>query len=169
MKGDRHEGPVDRLSRRTGETLAWLFLVSAALTGWEVVSASLFRAPTIWVHDLTTMLCVACFLFGGAYAQVRREHIRITAIYDLLPARLQRACDVFGLLLALGYLLVLAWFTGSQAVESIRLGEMSGHAWNTPMPVVIRLCFFLATVLLALQLSVHLREAIRALRETLRP
>lgn len=154
-------GRVERVSHRVGETLAWLFLLSALLTGWEVVSSSLLGAPTIWVHDLTTMLCVACFLFGGAYAQARREHIRITAIYDLLPAPLRRACDLLGLSAALFYLLVLTWFTGAQALESLLLMEMSGHAWNVPMPVVIRGCFFLGTALLTAQIFVHLVELLR--------
>lgn len=154
-------GRIEHVSRGVGETLAWLFLLSAALTGWEVLSSSLLGAPTIWVHDLTTMLCVACFLFGGAYAQARREHIRITAIYDLLPDRLRRVCDLLGHLAALFYLLVLTWFTGAQALESLLIIEMSGHAWNVPMPVVIRGCFFLGTALLTAQIVAHLVELLR--------
>lgn len=158
------EGPIDRLSRRTGETLAWVFLLSALLTGWEVLASSLLAAPTIWVHDLTTMLCVTGFLLGGAYAQARREHIRITPIYDLLPVRARRLCDLLSHLLAISYLAVLTWFTGAQALESITIREMSGHAWNFPMPVVIRTAFFLGSALLLLQLLAHLVELVRGPR-----
>lgn len=159
------EGAIDRLSRRTGETLAWLFLLSALLTGWEVLASSLLAAPTIWVHDLTTMLCVTAFLLGGAYAQARREHIRITPIYDLLPARARWLCDLASHLLAIFYMAVLTWFTGGQALESIEIMEMSGHAWNFPMPVVIRTAFFLGSALLLLQLVAHLVELVRAPRD----
>ncbi|MEJ5231505.1 MAG: TRAP transporter small permease [Geminicoccaceae bacterium] len=155
------EGPIDRLSRRTGETLAWVFLLSALLTGWEVLASSLLAAPTIWVHDLTTMLCVTGFLLGGAYAQARREHIRITPIYDLLPARARWLCDLVSHLLAIFYSGVLTWFTGVQALESITIREMSGHAWNFPMPVVIRTAFFLGSALLLLQLVAHSVELVR--------
>lgn len=158
---DLREPPVDRLSRRVGETLAWLFLLSAVLTGWEVLASSLLASPTIWVHDLTTMLCVTGFLLGGAYAQARREHIRITPIYDALPRRARKLCDLVGLGLAVLYLAVLAWFTGAQALESVLIVEMSGHAWNFPMPVVIRLAFFLGSTLLLLQLAAHFLEALR--------
>jgi TRAP-type mannitol/chloroaromatic compound transport system permease small subunit len=165
MEARGQEGPIDRLSRRTGETLAWLFLLSAALTGWEVLASSLLAAPTVWVHDLTTMLCVTAFLVGGAYAQARREHIRITPLYDLLPARARRLCDLASHLLALVYLAVLTWFTGAQALESVTIWEMSGHAWNFPMPVVIRTAFFLGSALLLLQLAAHLLELRRELQD----
>ena len=38
-----------------------------------------------------------------------------------------------------------------QAINSIRIVEMSGRAWNFPMPMVIRTALFLGTALLALQ------------------
>lgn len=153
--------PVDRLSRWLGDRLAWLFLISAALTCLEVTLDWAFRAPTIWVHDTTVMMSATCFLFGGAYALQRRDHIRITFLYDALPAGLQRACDVLGLVLGLIYLLGLGWFAGIQAIDSIGRIEMSGRAWDFPMPMVIRTAFFLGTALLALQAASLLVQRIR--------
>jgi C4-dicarboxylate transporter DctQ subunit len=153
--------PVDRISRAIGGTLSWLFLLSVLFTCYEVVMASAFRAPTIWVHDATTMMSASCFLFGGAYALQRGDHIRITFVYDLLPPRGRHFCDLLGLILALAYLLGLAWFSGMQAVNSIRIVEMSGRAWNVPMPLVIRTALFLGTALLALQAAAEFCKLIR--------
>jgi TRAP-type mannitol/chloroaromatic compound transport system permease small subunit len=153
---------VDRLSQALGERLAWLFLVSAFLTCFEVLMDWVFRAPTIWVHDATLMMSATCFLFGGAYALQRREHIRITFLYHALPPALQRICDLIGLLCGLVFLLALGWFAGAQAVDSIGRVEMSGRAWNFPMPMVIRTAFFLGTALLALQTAVLMVRLIRA-------
>lgn len=154
--------PVDRLSRALGDRLAWLFLISAALTCYEVVMDAVFDAPTIWVHDTTIMLSSTCFLFGGAYALQRREHIRITFLYESLPPYLQRACDLIGLVAALVYLLGLGWFAGTHAFDSIMRVERSGRAWDFPMPMVIRTAFFLATALLALQTAALLIRLIRS-------
>ncbi len=155
-----NETPIDRLSRRIGEVLCWLFLVAAALTCYEVISDAVFRAPTIWVHDSTIMLCSTAFLFGGAYAMQRREHIRITVVYDLLGPRARWLLDLVSLVLTLVYLGVLGAFTGMQAIESIRLVERSGRAWDFPMPMVVRTALFLGAALLVLQtlsaLYVHL-------------
>ena len=152
---------IDRLSRQLGDRLSWLFLISAGLTCLEVFLDSVFRAPTIWVHDTTIMMSATCFLFGGAYALQRGEHIRITFLYDLMPRRLQRGCDLAGLVMALIYLTALGWFVGGQAIESIRLVESSGRAWDIPMPMVIRVAFILGTLLLILQAAAILVAMIR--------
>jgi TRAP-type mannitol/chloroaromatic compound transport system permease small subunit len=164
MKISRMADPnlVDRTSRAVGGTLSWLFLLSVLFTCYEVLMGSAFRAPTIWVHDLTTMMSAACFLLGGAYALQRGDHIRITFVYDMLPPRGRRLCDLAGLILGLVYLLALAWFSGMQAFNSISIVEMSGRAWNVPMPMVIRTAFFLGTALFALQAVAEIAKLVRS-------
>ncbi len=156
---------VDRTSLAVGNTLSWLFLLSVLLTCYEVFMGSAFRAPTIWVHDATTMMSATCFLVGGAYAMQRGDHIRITFLYDMLPLRARRGCDLAGLVLALLYLLGLGWFSGMQAFNSIRIIEMSGRAWNVPMPMVIRTALFVGTALFALQAAAEMVKLIRAPRD----
>jgi TRAP-type mannitol/chloroaromatic compound transport system permease small subunit len=156
--------PVDRLSHAVGSVLGWLFLISVLLTCYEVMMSSAFRAPTSWVHDATTMMSATCFLFGGAYALQQGVHIRITFVHDLLPPRARRLCDLLGLVLTLAYLLGLAWFSGIQAFNSIRIVEMSGRAWNFPMPMVIRTALFLGTALLVLQAGAEVYKLLRARR-----
>jgi C4-dicarboxylate transporter DctQ subunit len=157
---------VDRTSRAVGDTLSWLFLISVLLTCYEVLMGSVFRAPTIWVHDATTMMSATCFLLGGAYAMQQGQHIRITFVYDLLPLRAQRLCDLAGLVLGLLYLVGVGWFAGMQAFNSIRIVEMSGRAWNVPMPMVIRTAFFIGTALFALQTAAEIVKLIRTRPET---
>ena len=147
--------PIDRLSRAIGNRLAWLFLIAAGLTCLEVLLDWVFRSPTIWVHDTTIMMSATCFLLGGAYALERRDHIRITFLYDAMSSRIRLWCDRLTLTLTLIYLGALLWFVTKQAWQSILLVEMSGRAWDFPMPMVIRIAFFLGTLLLLLQALVH--------------
>jgi TRAP-type mannitol/chloroaromatic compound transport system permease small subunit len=153
---------VDRTSRTLGETLSWLFLISVIFTCYEVLMGWAFRAPTIWVHDATTMMSATCFLLGGAYAMQQGQHIRITFVYDLLPAPARRLCDLAGLVLGLIYLLALGWFSGMQALNAIQIVEMSGRAWNVPMPMIIRTAFFIGTALFALQAAAEIWKLLRA-------
>jgi TRAP-type C4-dicarboxylate transport system permease small subunit len=100
-----------------------------------------FAAPTIWVHDATVMLGAICFLFGGAYALQRRDHIRITFLYDALPRPAQRACDLIGLVTGLIYLLGLGWFSHAA------MGELP----YAPIVVVL----LMMAVLIALRTFMH--------------
>ena len=154
--------PIDRLSKELGQKLSWLFLISAILSCYEVFMDAALRSPTVWVHDTTVMLSATCFLFGGAYAMQQDRHIRITFIYDALGPRVRRVCDLISLVLTLLYVLALGWFAGLQAFDSIMRVEMSGRAWDFPMPMVIRTVLFLGTALLALQTVSHLYAMIRA-------
>ena len=152
---------VDRLSRRLGEAACWLFLAAAAISVYEVLMDWMFRAPSVWVHDSTIMLCSTAFMLGGAYAMQRREHVRITVVYDRMGPGAKRACDLLTLSLALVYVLALTWFTGLQATESISIVERSGRAWDFPMPMVIRTAFFTGAVLLTLQTAANLYRRAR--------
>ena len=152
---------IDRITKRIGDKLSWLFLLAVVLSCYEVLMDWLFRAPTIWVHDSTIMLCSTCFLFGGAYALQRREHIRITVVYDHFGPAMRRACDILTTLLTLIYLAALGAFTGQQALDSVQRVERSGRAWDFPMPMVIRSMLFLGTVLLLLQAGSQLIQLIR--------
>ena len=73
-------------------------------------------------------------------------------------------CDLIALAVALVYLLALGWFAGGQAIRSILIVEMSGRAWDFPMPMVIRTAFFLAVALLSLQTLAHLVALLRERR-----
>ena len=48
---------VDRISRSAGNGLSLLFMAAIVLTAYEVVMRYVFNAPTIWVHDVVTVLC----------------------------------------------------------------------------------------------------------------
>ena len=154
--------PVDRFTKFVSEKVCWLFLIAAAISCYEIFMDSVFSAPTIWVHDLTIMLCATGFLIGGAYAMQRREHVRITVVYDLLPAGIRAKLDVVSAFLALGYLFALSYFATSQAIESIGLVERSGRAWDFPMPMVIRIAFSLGALLLTAQVIAHLIQSLRS-------
>ena len=152
---------IDRFSRYVGRTICWLFLIAVIISVFEVVSDWVFDAPTIWVHDLTIILCSTCFLLGGAFAMQRQEHIRITVLYDLFGARAKRLVDIVSLTLALFYILLLTYFAITAAIESIGRIERSGRAWDFPMPMVIRTFFGLGCMLLTAQIAAHLWTLLR--------
>lgn len=149
---------VDRLNRRIGEAMSYVFLASVAIMAYEVTARYLFGAPTIWAHESTITLTALGFLFGGAYTLQRREHIQITALYRLFPRRVRWLADVVAHLVMLFYVGVLiyaGWIVAAKAWASM---ETSASAWNQPTPVVIKTALVVGSLLLALQGVVHLLQ-----------
>ena len=153
--------PVDRLSLWLGRTLAWVFLIGVALTAWEVMMRYVFNSPTIWVHDLVIALSALAFIFGGAYALQRAEHIRISSLYDRMPGLWRRTCDLLNALAVIGFMTGFGWAACRQAATAIALGETSGRAWDVPIPVVLKTALAAGVVLMILQAIVNLARAWR--------
>lgn len=159
-----HLNPVDRFARWLGQTLAWLFAVAMVLIAYEVVMRYAFNSPTIWVHDLTITLVGICFVFGGAFALQRDEHIRITTIVQHVSPRTRRwltfGCDVT----TLAFLAPVTFAAIHQAIPSIEIMETSGRAWDVPIPVVLKSVLALGSLLMTVQALWHAWETLRGRR-----
>jgi len=153
--------PVDRLSIWLGEKLSVVFLAAVIVTAFEVVMRYVFNSPTIYVHDLAIALSAVGFIFGGAYALQRREHIRISVIYDLLPGPARRVCDVLTLLVTTFFVAVLAYAATKMAIRSIKLMETSGRAWDVPIPAFLKTMLAIGAGLMLAQALVQLWAALR--------
>ncbi len=155
------KGPVDRLSRWLGETLSWLFYAAVAFTAFEVFMRYVMNAPTIWVHDLVIAITAIAFVAGGAYALERGEHIRISSLYDRLPASARLWLDRIGLALTTLFLALLTYAATRPALVSISLGETSGRAWDVPVPPVLKTVLALGAALMTVQAALQLVRAFR--------
>jgi TRAP-type C4-dicarboxylate transport system permease small subunit len=147
---------LDRFAVALGNALSWLFAFSVVITAYEVAMRYGLNRPTIWVHDLTIAVSAICFVFGGAYALARREHIRITTLHDRLPARVRSWVDAGGDLAITLFLAALTWAAAGQAWRSILLVETSGRAWDVPIPPVVKAALALGAALMTLQSALTL-------------
>jgi TRAP-type C4-dicarboxylate transport system permease small subunit len=147
---------IDRLNRLLGERLCYLYLAAVAITAYEVVMRYVLNAPTSWAFELTILLCAICYLVSGGYVTAQRKHIAITALYDLMPARVRWWLDLVAMLtgiLAMGLLVWSAWWP---AVQAVRIVERTGSAWNSPSPAIIKPLIAIGALLIVLQLLVQL-------------
>jgi TRAP-type mannitol/chloroaromatic compound transport system permease small subunit len=112
---------------------------------------------------VTTAIAVA-FLIGGSYALMRREHIRITAVYVRFSHRTRLLCDIATSLLALIYLAAFAWFSFDMARTSVIDWEVGGSAWAQPTPVVVKIAMVLGAVLMIVQMASNIRRDLQSLR-----
>jgi TRAP-type mannitol/chloroaromatic compound transport system permease small subunit len=153
--------PIDRLSKWLGERLSFVFLVAVIITSFEVTMRYVFNSPTVYVHDSAVALSAVGFIFGGTYALQRREHIRISVIYDLLPRAAQKVCDALTLLVATYFVGALAYAAIGMAIPSVRIMETSGHAWDVPIPAFVKTMLALGASVMLAQALVQLWKALR--------
>jgi TRAP-type mannitol/chloroaromatic compound transport system permease small subunit len=155
---------VDRAIEAIAKLLSYSFALSIVVTIYDVISDVIFRAPTVWVYDVVTTAIAVSFLIGGSYALMRREHIRISAVYDRYSRRTRLRCDIVTSLLAIIYLVAFGWFAYNMASLSVADWEVGGSAWAQPTPVVVKVSMVLGALLMVVQMISNIRGDIQSLR-----
>ena len=106
------------------------------------------------------MVMGAHALFGMAYTLRERGHIRIDAFTQRFTQGTKAVVDLVGYLVILQCLVWVTWSLWSYWTLAYRTNEMSGQsAWN-PVIWPFKLIFFIAFVLLVLQVIAEVMKAL---------
>jgi len=135
----------------TSKGLCLTFALAVVVTIYDVILDVFFNAPTVWVYDVVTTLIAVAFLIGGSYALQRREHICITALYNLYPKGAQLTLGILSSMLTIMYLLTFSWFAWEMAYQAVLSWEVGGSVWRQPTPVVVKTAMFVGTVMMIMQ------------------
>ena len=141
---------VDRLNEWAG--LFWGFtiiLVTLAVL-YEVVSRTVFGAPTNWGNETTIYLSAMAYLMAGGYALLHRRHVRIDVLYEALKPTTRARLDAFTFVFFAAYMLTLIWVGGADAWNALRIGETTSTPWN-PVIWPVKAAIPAAGLLLLLQ------------------
>jgi TRAP-type mannitol/chloroaromatic compound transport system permease small subunit len=156
---------IDRTVETVSKVLSYSFALSVVVTIYDVICDVVFRSPTVWVYDVVTTAIAVAFLVGGSYALLRREHIRITAVYLRFSSRTRLRLDALTSLLAIIYLAAFGWFALNMARDSIADWEVGGSAWAQPTPIVVKVSMVLGAALMIVQMISNIRGDLKALRD----
>ena len=160
----RAKNVVDRAIEAISKVLSFGFALSIVVTIYDVICDVVFRAPTVWVYDVVTTAIAVAFLIGGSYALMRREHIRITAVFDRFSRKSQTRCEIACSVLALVYLAAFTWFACNMAWLSITDWEVGGSVWAQPTPVVVKVAMVLGALLMIVQMLSNILGDLKSLR-----
>lgn len=158
--------PAERLyrgARRFSTWLVWLagalLLAAAALVTVEVALRRLFNISLGGADELSGYaFCVATAL-SLAYALFERAHVRVDALYLRLPRTLRLLSDFLGLLLLLGFALVVTLTAFSLVWDTAVHGSRSITPLRAPLllpqlPWLFGWLFFVVAALLCLAAAV---------------
>ena len=126
---------ADSVSAWFGKAAAWLIIMMALGTGYEVFVRYVLNNPTAWALDVSFVLYGTLVMMGGAYTLSRGGHVRGDFLYRLWAPRRQAQVDLVLYIFFFFPGVLALTFTGwSYAEQSWRFGEVSV---NSPAGVPI--------------------------------
>jgi len=142
---------IEKISKWSGKTFSWLVLIMIAIICYEAMVRYLFASPTIWAHELATMIYGSYCLMMGAYAYLYNGHVRMDALYRRFSRRTKATVDLFTGLLTLGFLSAFSLILVKHAVRSWALSEYSTLSPWGPLLYPFKAALAVAALLLLLQ------------------
>jgi len=123
---------IERISRIFGAAAAALVLVLMALMAYEVALRYVFKAPTVWSYDVSTMTMGAVFVLSIGYTLATNAHVRVDILKPLFGRRGPHVIDFVGYaFVMLPLLLWLTWAFWGYFHDAWLSQERSGQsAWN---------------------------------------
>lgn len=119
---------------RAGAFLAALFMgLTVALIVLEITLRTFFSTSTMITAEYSGYFLVATVSLGLAYTMHHKGHIRITLIYDRLPAWIRHKLDLAAAVVALGICGFAIFYSGQMVYENFTLGMSADTVAETPL------------------------------------
>jgi TRAP-type mannitol/chloroaromatic compound transport system permease small subunit len=151
---------IEGISGLSGKITAWLVAPLIVATVYDVGARYLFNAPTQWAYEVGYMMMGSHALLGMAFVLREGGHIRIDAFSQSFSQTTKAIVDLLGygvfVLPCLGW---VTWSLWDYWTKALNTDELSGQsAWN-PVIWPFKLVFFIAFVLLVLQIVAQILKA----------
>lgn len=130
---DRFLKISDRIVFAGAVVAAIACLVMAIMLIIEVISTSFFNWSQPWAVEYSAYLLATCLFLGSGWALQAGGHIRVNALFSLLPVRVVWCMDVIGTTFAVGIIGFAAAALTEQAVRTLHLGSRSYYPSETPL------------------------------------
>ena len=149
-------GLFDHFSKFSGLAVAQLYLICAAVTGYEVISRYVFDAPTQWVFEVVMVLAATAWMLSAAYVTLHKRHIGITVFYIMASDRGKWWLDLIAYVVGIIALWLLIDDSVIRALDSVMMLEKAGSAWNSPQPMILKSMLTIGATTYIIQLMINL-------------
>lgn len=110
-----------------------LILAAALLVSVDVLLRKLTRVTLGGADELSGYALAIGSTWSFAFVLLARGHVRIDALYQLLPRRLAAACDVVAIGALLAFASLIAWHGAGVLAQSWQLGARSNSSLAVPL------------------------------------
>lgn len=137
---------IDKFNTKMGELTSLLVLPLLLVVVYEVVMRYAFNAPTIWGFEMTTFLYGMHYMFGLAYTDVQKGHVKVDIFVTRLSKKAQAIINsITTVVLFMPVFICLTIWTSSFAYTSFVESERYSTSWAPiiwPFKIVMALTFF---------------------------
>lgn len=130
---ERVLGLVDSFNDKLGRVVSMGILLIFGLLILEVALRYLFNSPTVWANELTQMFFGAYVVLSGGHLLWCGGHVNVDILYSRLSPRTKAFMDVLTSTVFFAFCLMLLYYGGSLALESLGRWEHSQSPWNPPL------------------------------------
>lgn len=129
-----------------GEWTSLLILPLLFVVIFEVIMRYVFNAPTIWAFEMTSFLYGMHFMFGIAYTDVTKGHVRVDIFLIRASKKRQALLNIItNLIMFLPVFVCLVIWTSGFAYTSVIGQEKNWTSWAPyiyPFKVIMALTIF---------------------------
>lgn len=141
---------IDFITDIAGAASGWSILFVGLITLYEVMMRSLFKAPTIWVTDISTYTLVWFCFMTAAYGQKSGSHIEVDVLTHPLLPRAKSIMHLASNALVFLYVVIFAYFGWQMVLESYQRHQVTPNLLHFPV-WLIQLGLGIGTTVLVLQ------------------
>lgn len=125
---------IDRISHLLLILSGVLVLLMAWIVTYGVVKRYAFHAPDPYTYELSTMFLLFCGVLAVAAVESLDRHVRNDILSSRFPEGLQLILlRIIFPFLALIFVFLLTWKSGSNALYALRIGQVSASPWAVPL------------------------------------
>lgn len=137
---------IDRFNTKMGELTSLLVIPLLLVVVFEVFMRYALNAPTVWAFEMTTFLYGVHYMFGLAYTDVNKGHVKVDIFTSRAPRKVQAIINIFStVVMSMPVFICLTIWTGSFAYTSVIEGERNSSSWAPiiyPLKVIMAVTFF---------------------------
>ncbi|WP_036554542.1 TRAP transporter small permease subunit [Nisaea denitrificans] len=126
-------------AHRLSRWLVWLggalILGSAFLVTLEVILRKFFNTSIAGADEISGYAFGVATSLGLAFALFERAHIRIDALFLILPRSLRMFLNFFGLALLIGFAGIVTWMAWGLVADTLQHGSRSITPMRTPLAI----------------------------------
>lgn len=138
---------IDWFNLWQGKITSMLIIPLLVVVLCEVLMRYAFNSPTVWGFEATAFLYGMHYMFGLAYTDVTKGHVRVDIFTSLAPEKVRRAISALTtMVFFLPMMIAMTIASTKYASYAVAELERNSTSWAPPIwpfKVIMAFCFFI--------------------------